>query len=61
MMAKEALVRKLAFQKPPSDSRPDPKIEPGIAHATITEDIISHANRNPARFSSFSYTFLDIY
>ena len=43
MMAKEALVRKSAFPKPPSDSRSDPRIEPGIAHATITKDIISHA------------------
>lgn len=43
MTAKEAFVCKSAFPKPPSDSRPDPRIESGIAHPTITKDIVSHA------------------
>ena len=43
MKAKEALVRKSAFPKPPSDSHPDPEIEPGSAHLAITENIVYHA------------------
>lgn len=43
MKAKEALVRKSAFPKLPSDFRPDQRIEPGIAHVTITEDIVCKA------------------
>ena len=43
MKAKEALVRKSAFPKPPTNSRPDPEIELGVAHLTITEDIVFHA------------------
>ena len=42
MMAKKSLVRKSAFLKPPNDFQLDLRIEPGIAYATITEDIISH-------------------
>ena len=43
MKAKEDLVRKSAFPKSPSDHRPEPKIELGSTHTTITEDMISHA------------------
>ena len=43
MKAKEDLVCKSAFPKPPSDHRPEPKIELGSTHTTITEDMISYA------------------
>lgn len=43
MKAKEALVRKSAFPRPPIDFRPEPRIEPGIAHITVTEDTVSQA------------------
>lgn len=43
MKAKEALVRKSAFPKPPNNFGPDPITSPGMAHVTITGDMVFKA------------------
>lgn len=44
MIAKEALVRKSAFPKPPnSNPRPEPRILGGTAHINISEEIVCYA------------------
>lgn len=43
MKAKKALVCKLAFPKLLIDAWPDHKIESGIAHTTITKNIVFQA------------------
>lgn len=41
MKVKKALIRKPAFLKPPHSRKPELKKEPGIAHLTVTEDIVA--------------------
>lgn len=43
MKAKEALVRRSAFPKPPISLGPEPLVLPGIAHMEITEEKVSYA------------------
>lgn len=43
MKAKEALVRRSAFPKPPIGLEPEPFVLPGVAHRGVTEEKIFHA------------------
>ena len=43
MKAKEDLVRRSAFPKPPLSLDPEPTIVPGIAHKKVTEVEVAHA------------------
>lgn len=43
MKAKEALVRRSAFPKPPKSLRPEPVVLPGIAHKGVTEVKVANA------------------
>ena len=41
MKAKKALVRKSAFPSPPTIFHDEPVVMPGVAHQTVTEDVIN--------------------
>ena len=43
MTAKEALVRKSAFPKPPQNLKDEPVVVSGIAHMEVTQSIVAHA------------------
>lgn len=43
MKAKEAMVRRSAFPSPPTSFHDEPVVMPGVAHQTVTEDVINKA------------------